>query len=136
MDQRYRILVQSFRYFHANSHVMLSSALEGPALLLILRTYRLFNRRVWLAYDKAFCEHLAAVKVVNWSTMNIQLLYTIFVLLGHWYVTDSTFPLVRCQKCLERLCHRLSAGLGAEVYLPPNISCRFANRCSHCGGPH
>ena len=73
MDQGYRILVQSFCYFHANSHVMLSSALEGPASLLILRTYRLFNRRVWLAYDKAFCEHLAAVKVVDWSTMNIQL---------------------------------------------------------------
>ena len=33
--------------------------------LLILRTYRQFNGRVWLAYDQAFREHAAAVNLTN-----------------------------------------------------------------------
>ena len=41
--------------------------------LLILRTYRQFSGRVWLAYDQAFRQHAAATKLVDWSTMNVQL---------------------------------------------------------------
>lgn len=41
--------------------------------LLILRTYRQFSGRVWLAYDQAFREHAAATKLVDWSAMNVQL---------------------------------------------------------------
>ena len=40
---------------------------------LILRTYRQFSGRVWLAYDQAFHQHAVATKLVDWSTMNVQL---------------------------------------------------------------
>ena len=35
--------------------------------LLILRTYRHFSGRVWLAYDQAFREHAAATRLTDWS---------------------------------------------------------------------
>ena len=41
--------------------------------LLILRTYRQFSGRVWLAYDRAFREHTAAAGITDWSSMNVQL---------------------------------------------------------------
>ena len=41
--------------------------------LLILRTYHQFSGRVWLSYDQAFRQHAAAMKLVDWSTMNVQL---------------------------------------------------------------
>ena len=41
--------------------------------LLILRTYRHFSGRVWLAYDQAFREHAAATRLTDWSSMNVQL---------------------------------------------------------------
>ena len=41
--------------------------------LLILRTYRQFRGKVWLAYDRAFREHAAAANVVDWSFINVQL---------------------------------------------------------------
>ena len=41
--------------------------------LLILRIYRQFSGRVRLAYDKAFREHAAATRLVDWLAMNAQL---------------------------------------------------------------
>ena len=41
--------------------------------LLILRIHHQFSGRVWLTYDKAFCEHAAATRLVDWSAMNAQL---------------------------------------------------------------
>ena len=41
--------------------------------LLILRTYRQFSGKVWLVYDRALCEHAAATRLTDWSTMNSQL---------------------------------------------------------------
>ena len=41
--------------------------------LLILEISRQFSGLVWLAYDKAFREHAAATRLVDWSTMNAQL---------------------------------------------------------------
>ena len=41
--------------------------------LLILRTYRQFSGKVWLAYDRAFREHAAAANVVDWLSINVQL---------------------------------------------------------------
>ena len=41
--------------------------------LFILRTYRQFSGRVWLAYDQAFRQHAAVTKLIDWSTMNVQL---------------------------------------------------------------
>ena len=41
--------------------------------LLTLRTYRQFSGRVWLSYDQAFREHAAAIRLTDWSSMNVQL---------------------------------------------------------------
>ena len=41
--------------------------------LLLLRTYRQFAGRVWLAYDLAFREHGAATNLTEWSIINVQL---------------------------------------------------------------
>ena len=41
--------------------------------LLILRTYWQFAGRVWLAYDCAICQHAAATKLQDWSSMDVQL---------------------------------------------------------------
>ena len=41
--------------------------------MLILRTYRQFSGRVWLAYDRAFREHAAATNMTDWSAVNVQL---------------------------------------------------------------
>ena len=41
--------------------------------LLILRTHWQYTGRVWLAYDKAFREHAVATKLVDWSSLNVQL---------------------------------------------------------------
>ena len=41
--------------------------------LLILRTYRHFSGRVWLAYNQAFREHVAASRLTDWPSMNFQL---------------------------------------------------------------
>ena len=41
--------------------------------LLILWIYRQFSGRVWHACNKAFREHAAATRLVDWSTMNTQL---------------------------------------------------------------
>ena len=41
--------------------------------LLILRTYRRFSGRVWLAFDRAFREHAAAANVADRSSISVQL---------------------------------------------------------------
>ena len=41
--------------------------------LLILCTYRQFSGRVWLAYDQVFRQHTTATRLIDWSTMNVQL---------------------------------------------------------------
>ena len=41
--------------------------------LLIIRTYRQFAGRAWLNNDKAFREHVAAARVTDWSSLNVQL---------------------------------------------------------------
>ena len=41
--------------------------------LLILLTNRQFAGRVWLRYDQAFREHTAAMKLIDWSSTNVQL---------------------------------------------------------------
>ena len=38
-----------------------------------MRTYRHFNGRVWLAYDQAFRQHVAATGLTDWSSTNVEL---------------------------------------------------------------
>ena len=41
--------------------------------LLILGSHRHFSGKVWLNYDRVFREHAAATKLIDWSSMNVQL---------------------------------------------------------------
>ena len=40
---------------------------------LILCTYHQFSSRLWLAYDQAFCQYAPVTRLMNWSSMNVQL---------------------------------------------------------------
>ena len=86
--------------------------------LLILRTYRQFSGRVWLAYDKAFREHATAAGIVDWSSMNVQL-YNLCAA-GASVRGGLDSPFMSFLNRLERLLRRSSAGLGTEVGVPPN----------------
>ena len=103
--------------------------------LLILRTYRQFSGRVWLAYDQAFCQHTAATKLVDWSTMNVQQ-YN-FHAAGASVRSGSGSPLSELpepsgadsSQVIWRLWNR---GRCSAQF----ASCRFAHRCSTCSGSH
>lgn len=41
--------------------------------LFIIRTFRQFQAKAWLRYDKTFRQHAAATNLVDWSHINVQL---------------------------------------------------------------
>ena len=101
--------------------------------LLIPRTYRQYSGRVWLAYDQAFRQHAAATKLVDWSTMNVQL-----------YNFHSAGASVRSGSggSLSELPEPSGADTSQVISRSWNrgrcsaqfASCRFAHRCSICVG--
>ena len=98
--------------------------------LLILHTHRQFTGQVWLAYDKSFRGHAAATKLIDWSSMNVQL-----------YNFCTTGASVRGGP--DGLFSDLPEPFGAtssqiicQLWNRGRCSCRFAHRCSNCGGPH
>ena len=99
--------------------------------LLILRTYRQFTGRVWLAYDRAFREHAAATNLTDWSTLNVQLFNFHAAgasVRGHDAVTDSTEP--RGAASSTVICRSWNRG----QCVAPFASCRFAHKCQSCFG--
>ena len=102
--------------------------------LLILRTYRQFSGKVWLAYDRAFREHAAAANVVDWSSINVQLFN--FHAAGasargpNVSSTDSSEP--AGASASQILCKSWNKGRCVAPY----ASCRYAHRCSSCSGAH
>ena len=103
--------------------------------LLILRTYRQFSGRVWLAYDQAFRQHAAATKLVDWSTMNVQL-YN-FHAAGASVRSGSggflsELPEPSGADSSQVICRSWNRGRCSAQF----ASCRFAHRCSTCAGSH
>lgn len=103
--------------------------------LLILRTYRHFSGQVWLAYDRAFREHAAAIKLTDWSNINVQLFN--FHAAGSSVrnqvaqssgikpePTGSSSSLITCISWNKGRC------------TAPYAHCRFAHRCRLCSGEH
>ena len=103
--------------------------------LLILRTYRHFSGRVWLAYDQAFREHAAASRHTDWSSMNVQLFN--FHSAGSSARSaslvssndspeppGSTSSVIHCKSWNKGRC------------TAPFASCRYSHRCSVCSGVH
>ena len=103
--------------------------------LLILRTYRQFGGRVWLAYDQAFREHAAATKLADWSTMNVQL-YNFHSAgasvrsLPGGSSSDSAEP--KGSSSSQVVCKSWNRGRCSSPY----AFCRFAHICSSCSGSH
>ena len=102
--------------------------------LLILRTYRQFSGKVWLAYDRAFREHAAAANVVDWSSINVQLFN--FHAVGasargpNVSSPDSSEPAGASTS--QILCKSWNRGRCVAPY----ASCRYAHRCYSCSGAH
>ena len=103
--------------------------------LLILRTFRHFSGKVWLAYDRAFREHAAAIRLTDWSSMNVQLFN--FHAAGS-SVRDSTlaqsneYPEPPGSSSSNVVCISWNKGRCTA----PFASCRYAHRCNLCSGSH
>ena len=103
--------------------------------LLILRTYRHFSGRVWLAYDQAFREHAAATRLTDWSSMNVQLFN--FHAAGSSVrssslTTSTELPEPPGSSSSSILCKSWNKGR----CMAPFSFCRYAHRCSACSGAH
>ena len=102
--------------------------------LLILRTYRQFSRKVWLAYDRAFREHAAAANVVDWSSINIQLFNF------HAAGASARGPNVSSPDSSEpagaSTSHILCKSWNKGRCVAPYASCRYAHHCSSCSGAY
>ena len=112
-------MVRSFCYFYAHCWKDFTNY-----KLLILRTYHQFSGHVWLAHNKAFREH--AARIVDWSTLNVQL-----------YNFCAVGESVRCGldnafNDLHEHCRSWNRGHCSTQ----SMSCRFAHRCSHRDGPY
>ena len=94
--------------------------------LLILRTYRQFSGRVWLAYEQAFREHAAATKLMDWSSMNVQLY--------NFHSAGASVCSLPGKSSSESAEQRGSSS-SQVVCKSWNASCRFAHRCSSCSVP-
>lgn len=100
--------------------------------MLILRTYRHFSGRVWLAYDRAIREHAAATNVTDWSAVNVQLFN--FHAAGAAVRGDtanvSSEPHGAASSNI--ICRSWNSGW----CVAPSAVCRFAHKRSTCYGQH
>jgi len=102
--------------------------------LLILRTFRHFSGKVWLAYNQVFREHAAAIRLTDWSCMNVQLF--------NFHAAGSS--LAQSAEHLERTSEPPGSSSSAVVCISwnkgrctaPFASCRYAHRCSVCSGSY
>ena len=103
--------------------------------LLILHTYRQFSCHVWLANDQAFRQHAAATKLVDWSTMNIQL-YNLHTAGASGHSGSggslSKLPKPSWAHSSQVICWSWNRGCCSAQF----ASCQFAHRCSVCAGSH
>ena len=103
--------------------------------LLILRTFRHFSGKVWLAYDQAFREHAAATRLTDWSCMNVQLF--------NFHAAGSS---VRESSLAQANEHPEPLGSSSSAVVciswnkgrctAPFASCRYAHCCTVCSGSH
>ena len=100
--------------------------------MLILRTYRQFSGRVWLAYDRAFREHAAATNVTDWSAVNVQLFnfHAAGAAVRGEAANVSSEP--RGAASSNIICRSWNSGR----CVAPSAVCRFAHKCSTCYGQH
>lgn len=101
--------------------------------MLILRTYRQFTGRVWLAYDRAFREHAAATNQSDWSAVNVQL-FNFHAAGASVRGRDSANVASEPRGAITSniVCRSWNRGRCVAPFSP----CRFAHKCSSCFGQH
>ena len=102
---------------------------------LILRTYRQFSSHVWLACDQAFHQHAAATKLVDLSTIKVQL-YNFHAARASMHSGTggslSDLPTPSGADSSQVICRLWNRGCCSAQF----ASSRFAHRCSTCAGSH
>ncbi|KAL9987112.1 hypothetical protein ACROYT_G001362 [Oculina patagonica] len=100
--------------------------------MMILRTYRHFSGRVWLAYDRVFREHAAATNLTDWSAVNVQLFN--FYAAGAVVRGDAVNVLSEPHGAPSSnvICRSWNSGRCVAL----STRCRFAHKCSNCHGQH
>ena len=103
--------------------------------LHILRTYCQFSGHVWLANDQAFGQHAAVTKLVDWSTMNIQL-YNFYGAEASVHSGSggslSKLPEPSGADSSQVICWSWNRERCSAQF----ASCQFANHHSVCAGSH
>lgn len=102
--------------------------------LLILRTYRQFAGRVWLAYDRAFRQHAAATNLVDWSSIDVQL-YNFHAAGASVRGRNDALP-ESSEASGSTNSHIVCKSWNRGQCAAPSASCRYAHRCSSCAGTH
>ena len=101
--------------------------------LLILRIHRQFRGRMWLAYDKAFRGHAAAMGLFNWSLMNTQL----FNFHAAGAPLRSSSPSGEFSEPSGSSSSRIACILWNNSCCTAQFTrCRCYHRSSRCGGSH
>ena len=100
--------------------------------MMILRTYRQFTGRVWLAYDRAFRERAAATNLTDWSEVNTQLFnfHSAGASVRGAAAHVNSEP--RGAVSSNIVCRSWNNGR----CVAPSAVCRFAHKCSRCLGQH
>ena len=101
---------------------------------LILRIHHQFSGRVWLAYDKAFREHVVAKGLFNWSLMNSQVF--------NFHVAGAS---MRSSSSSSGEVSELSGSSSSRIACilwnmglctSPFARCHYYHHCSRCGGSY
>ena len=89
----------------------------------------------WHNYDQAFCQHAAATKLLDWSTMNIQL-YNFHAAGASVHsgsgVSLSELPEPSGADSFQVIGRLWNRGRCSAQF----ASCQFTHRCSTCAGAH
>ena len=105
--------------------------------LLIVRTYRQFSGSAWLNYDREFREHVAAERLTEWSTMNVQL-YNFHTAGAHVRprVAASTVVATGLEPQGSQSTRTICLSWNSGRCVAPSAQCRFRHACGNCGGEH
>ena len=108
--------------------------------LLILRTYRQFSGSAWCDYDKAFRQHAAAVKLTDWSELNVQLFNFHTAGSGLRGNAPSSGPRqgssFEPQGTSNSDCSVICLSWNKGQCVARTAVCRFRHVCVKCFGPH
>lgn len=100
--------------------------------LLILRTYRQFGGQAWLTYDQAFREHAAAIRLTDWSAIDVQL-YSFHTGAASRHAQTAMQPSEAVgSSTADIICQSWNRGKCSSPY----NWCKYAHKCLVCSAGH